>query len=248
MMQIGLLIVSAAFLTSILSGIFGMAGGLIFMGLLAWLLPVVVALALHGLIQFVSNLWRVILHRAYVAWPVLLWFGMGAAAAIGFFSLVFFTPTKFYVFLGLGLLPILVWLPERWVRLDASNRWHSLGGGFLSTGLSLVSGVSGPVTDLLFIRTRLVRHEVVATKAAMQAIGHASKVVVYGGILLSASARESVSLSASGIAILASMAGIMVGGAVLDRISEAHFRTGRRWIVTFVGLAFLVQAIEIMPG
>ncbi len=248
MMQIGLLIVSAAFLTSILSGIFGMAGGLIFMGLLAWLLPVAVALALHGLIQFVSNLWRVVLHRAHVAWPVLLWFSMGAAAAIGFFSLVIFTPTKFYVFLGLGLLPILVWLPERWVPLDASNRWHSLGGGFLSTGLSLVSGVSGPVTDLLFIRTRLGRHEVVATKAVMQAIGHASKVFVYGGILFSASAREAVSLSTSGTAILASMAGIMVGGAILDRISDAHFRAGRRWIVTLVGLAFLFQAIQIMPG
>lgn len=246
MMQIGLLIVSAAFLTSILSGIFGMAGGLVFMGLLTWLLPVAVALALHGLIQFVSNLWRVILHRTHVVWPVLLWFGIGAAAAIGFFSLVIFTPTKLYVFLGLGLLPVLVWLPERWVRLDASNRWHSLGGGFVSTGLSLVSGVSGPVTDLLFIRTSLGRHEVVATKAVMQAIGHASKVLVYGSILLSVPAREAVSLWTSGAAILASMAGIMVGGAILDRISEAHFRAGRRWIVTLVGLAFLIQAAEIL--
>ena len=51
-MQASVLIVIAAFLTSILSGVFGMAGGLIFMGLLAWLLPAAVALALHGVIQF----------------------------------------------------------------------------------------------------------------------------------------------------------------------------------------------------
>lgn len=244
-MQIGALIMIAAFLTSILSGIFGMAGGLVFMGVLAWLLPVTIALALHGLIQFASNLWRVILHRAHVVWTVLGWFGVGAAAAIAFFSLVIFTPTKFYVFLGLGLLPILAWLPERWIRLDATKRWHALGGGFASTGLSLVSGVSGPLTDLLFINTTLNRHQVVATKAVMQAIGHASKILVYGGLLLSAVAREAIPLPISGAAILASMAGIMVGGFILDRISDAHFRTGRRWIVTLVGATFLFQAAQI---
>lgn len=92
-MQAGLLIVAAAFLTSILSGVFGMAGGLVFMGALAWILPVTTALALHGVIQFASNAWRVLLHRKHVAWPVLLWFAIGAVTAIGFFSLVVFTPT-----------------------------------------------------------------------------------------------------------------------------------------------------------
>lgn len=244
-MQAGLLIIAAAFLTSILSGVFGMAGGLVLMGLLAWLLPVGPALALHGAIQFASNVWRATLHRAHVAWPVVLWFGTGAAASIGFFSLVLFTPTKFYVFLGLGLMPILVWLPEKWLRLDATNRWHALGGGFVSTGLALVSGVSGPVTDLLFIRATLTRHQVVATKAVMQAIGHASKIIVYGSLLLTASARAVVPLPVTAIAILAAMAGIMVGGALLDRISEAHFRSSRRWIVTVIGAAFLFQAIQI---
>lgn len=125
-MQAGLLIVAAAFLTSILSGIFGMAGGLVFMGVLALILPVTIALALHGVIQFASNAWRVALHRAHVAWPVLLWFGIGAAASIGFFSLVIFTPTKFYVFLGLGLMPILVWLPNAgWRSMPATAGMRS---------------------------------------------------------------------------------------------------------------------------
>ncbi|ALJ16693.1 sulfite exporter TauE/SafE family protein [Sphingopyxis macrogoltabida] len=194
--MIAALIVLCAFLTSILSGIFGMAGGLILMGLLAWLLPITTALALHGMIQFASNLWRVILHRRYVAWRVLITFGMGAIAAMAFFALITFEPAKLYVFLGLGLMPILIWLPERWLRLEASNPWQSLVGGFVSTGLSLVSGVSGPVTDLLFVRTRLNRHQVVATKAVMQAIGHASKVVVYGGVLLSPAARAAIPLLA----------------------------------------------------
>ena len=50
--------------TAFLSGIFGMAGGLVLMGLLAWLLPVTTALALHGTIQFASNIWRAPPHPA----------------------------------------------------------------------------------------------------------------------------------------------------------------------------------------
>lgn len=244
-MQASVLIVIAAFLTSIVSGVFGMAGGIIFMGVLTWLLPAALALALHGVVQFASNLWRFLIHRRHVVWPVLLWFGLGSIASLGFFSLVVFAPTKFLVFLGLGLTPILVWLPERWLRLDASNRWHAIGGGFVSNGLSLVSGVSGPVTDLLFVNTALNRHQVVATKAVMQAMGHASKILVYGSLLLGTAAREAIALPATVIAVAASMAGITVGGYILDRISDAQFRSSRRWIVTIVGAVFLFQAIQI---
>ncbi|MBA3942228.1 MAG: hypothetical protein C0520_13545 [Sphingopyxis sp.] len=244
-MQVGLTVVIAAFLTAILSGIFGMAGGLLFMGLLAWLLPAATALALHGVIQFASNLWRATLHRRHIEWPVLLWFGTGSAAAITLFSLVIFAPDKFLIFLGLGLMPVLVWLPERWLPLDAARPPHAVGGGFVSTGLALVSGVSGPVTDLLFINTGLGRHRIVATKAVMQAIGHASKIVVYGSVLLSASAREAIPLGITAIAIAASMAGIMVGGIILDRISDAQFRFIRRWLVTLIGATFLIQAAQI---
>lgn len=244
-MQVGFLIVAAAFLTSVLSGVFGMAGGLVFMGVLASILPAATALALHGVIQFTSNLWRAFVHRMHIVWRVLIWFGIGAAAAIGFFSIMVFAPTRFYVFLGLGLMPILVWLPEKWLSLDASNRWHAVGGGFVSTGLALTSGVSGPVTDMLFIHTKLNRHQVVATKAVMQATGHAAKILVYGALLLSASARDVIPLSLTAAAILASMAGITVGGIILGRISDAHFRTGRRWIVTIIGATFLVQAVRI---
>lgn len=244
-MQASVLIVVAAFLTSILSGVFGMAGGIVFMGVLTWLLPAALALALHGLIQFASNTWRFLLHRRHIVWPVLLWFALGSAASLALFSLVLFNPTKFLVFLGLGLTPILVWLPERWIRLDAANRWHAIGGGFVANGISLISGVSGPISDLLFVNTRLTRHQVVATKAVMQAMGHASKIAIYGALLLAPSARQVIALPATLIAIAASMAGIMVGGSILDRISDAQFRSMRRWLVTGVGLTFLVQAALI---
>jgi uncharacterized membrane protein YdcZ (DUF606 family) len=98
---------------------------------------------------------------------------------------------------------------------------------------------------MLFVNTRLGRHQIVATKAVMQAMGHASKIFVYGSVLLSSAASAAVPLGATAVAILASMAGIMVGGVLLDRISDAHFRTSRRWLLTLIGATFLFQAILI---
>ena len=222
-----------------------MAGGLILMGVLTVMLPVPTALALHGVIQLASNTGRAILHRRHVVWSVLGWFAGGSVVATAAFSLIAFAPDKFAIFLLLGLMPILVWLPERWFSLDASKPLHAIGAGLLSTGLSLVSGVSGPVTDLFFVRTHLTRHQVVATKSVMQPFGHASKVLVYGAALMSPAGRAAVPLWLLGAAILLSIVGIMTGASLLDRLSERHFQSARKWIVTIIGLTFLVQAARL---
>lgn len=225
-----------------LSGIFGMAGGLVLMAILVWLLPASAALALHGVIQLFSNGWRVLLHRRYVQWAILLWFAMGALAALGLFSLVLFTPSKLVILIVLGLLPGLVWLPERWLPLDASKPSQAVAAGFIGNALSLVSGVSGPVTDLFFVNTALSRHQIVATKAMMQVTSHASKVFVYGAALLSPPIRATLPPWLIVVALLASMAGTMAGGHLLDRLTDARFRTMRRWLLTAIGLTFLAQA------
>lgn len=58
-----------AFVTALLSGIFGMAGGLVLMGALVLLFPVSAAFVTHGIIQIVSNGWRALLNRRDIVWP-----------------------------------------------------------------------------------------------------------------------------------------------------------------------------------
>lgn len=215
------------------------------MAVLAWLLPTNTALALHGAIQISSNGWRVLLHRQHVQWRILLWFALGAAAALGVFSLILFTPSKLLIFTLLGLTPILVWLPTDWVRLDATKPPQAVAAGFIGNALSLVSGVSGPVTDLFFVNTDLTRHQIVATKAMMQVASHASKIFVYGAALLTPQAQAILPPLLLVTAILASMVGTMVGGRLLDLLSEARFRTSRRWLLTAIGLTFLGQAVML---
>jgi hypothetical protein len=54
-----LLLLSASVVaTSFLSGVFGMAGGMVLMGILLALLSVEKAMVVHGIAQFASNGWR----------------------------------------------------------------------------------------------------------------------------------------------------------------------------------------------
>jgi hypothetical protein len=64
-----------------------------------------------------------------------------------------FMPSKPVLFLLLGLVPMLVWVPKSWLQLDASRTPHALASGFLVTGLNLSAGVAGPLLDIFFVRT-----------------------------------------------------------------------------------------------
>jgi len=239
-------LIATAFLTATLSGIFGMAGGLVLMGALAFVLPVSAAFVTHGLLQLVANGWRAVLHRKHIAWPILLNYAIAAAVAAGCVALVAFTPSQPLLFLLLGLVPMLVWLPKNWVQLDASRPAHALISGFLVTGLNLTAGVAGPLLDIFFVRTELTRHQIVATKAATQVFSHLAKIIVYGAPLLVAGTTGTLpSLWIFALAIPASMLGTAAGGWVLDRMTDTNFKRWTAWIVTLIGVFYLIKAVNL---
>src|SRR3954464_15614233 len=76
----------SALVTSFVSGILGMAGGMILMGILLALLPLPVAMMLHGITQLASNAWRALLWRKEVDWRVFRGYLYGAVAMTAFFA------------------------------------------------------------------------------------------------------------------------------------------------------------------
>ena len=243
-------ILAAAFVTALLSGVFGMAGGLVLMGALALVLPVSAAFVTHGILQLVANGWRAILHRRHVRWDVVGWYGLASLIAGVLVSLVVAAPSKGLLFLFLGLVPLLTWLPQTWLRLDAARPAHALASGFLVTGLNLMAGVAGPLLDIFFVRTELTRHAIVATKAATQVFAHLAKIIVYGAPLLiaggSLQAADMPPLWLFALAIPLSMAGTWCGGLILERMSDVNFKRWTRWIVTAVGGLYLIQAAQLL--
>jgi uncharacterized protein len=242
-----ILIVIAAFLTAALSGIFGMAGGLVLMGVLALILPVSAAFLTHGILQLVANGWRAVLHRQHVVWPIIGWYAVASIAAAAVVIAMAFVPSKPLLFLLLGLVPMLIWLPKAWIKLDANKPAHALISGLLVTLVNLTAGVAGPLLDIFFVRTTLTRHQIVATKAATQVFSHAAKIVVYGSLTFGIIKSSVPPWWLFAFAIPVSMAGTVVGGKVLDGISDVDFKRWTAWIVTAIGIFYLFRAVQIWP-
>ena len=241
-------LIVTAFLTATLSGIFGMAGGLVLMGALTFVLPVSVAFVTHGIVQLVATGWRAVLHRQHLRWRILGYYALASLIVAMAVAAVAYTPSKPLLFLMLGLVPMLVWLPKQWVQLDAVKPSHALASGLLVTGLNLTAGVAGPLLDIFFVRTGMTRHEVVATKAATQVFSHLAKIIVYGAPLLAARSVAMPPTWLFAIAIPFSMLGTVAGGWVLDRMSDVNFKRWTAWIVTGIGVFYLFKAFALWTG
>jgi uncharacterized protein len=236
-------------LTATISGVFGMAGGLILMGALTFLLPVSAAMVTHGAVQIVSNGWRAVLHRRHLSWRIVGLYALGSGAAAAVLALVAYAPSKAWVYLLLGLIPALAWLPKDLLRLDAARPAHAFACGLGVTGLNVAAGVAGPLLDVFFVRTALTRHQIVATKAATQVLSHLAKIVFYGAPFLFASETTGLPplwffLAAAPLAML----GGEIGARVLDRMNDVNFLKWTRWIVSAVGVVYLIQAAQLLAG
>ncbi len=238
----GLFLIATAFLTALLSGVICMASGLVLMRALALVLPVSAAFVTHGILQRVANGWRAVLHRRFVDWRIVGFYAIASLAAGITLAFIGYRPSKPLVFLLLGLVPMLVWLPRSWVRLDAARPHHALISGFLVTSLNLTAGVAGPLLDIFFVRTELTRHQIVATKATTQVFSHLAKIIVYGAPLFATHERGMPPLWVFAFAVPLSMLGTVCGGWVLDKMSDVNFKRWTAWIVTGVGMLYLVKA------
>lgn len=239
-LALGIVFVTVVFLTSALSGIFGMAGGLVLLWFLLLLFPATTAIAVHGVIQMTANASRAWLSRRFIVWRVVAIMTTGVVLAALGLLMVNYTPNVATVSLLIGLMPLLVWMPKHWIYLDATRTSHALGCGLASGGLTIAAGLSGPLIDIFFIRTQLDRRAVVATKAMIQVISHGIKILFYLGAALSLSRGEwTIILLSAPLAML----GTSAGNAILKRLTDANFRTWTRWIVTVIGTFYFVQGL-----
>ena len=69
-------------ISSFISGVFGMAGGMILLGVLLNYFDVPSAMILFSIIQFCANGWRAWQWRQYVRWPIFYKY-LGGAEAVG---------------------------------------------------------------------------------------------------------------------------------------------------------------------
>lgn len=229
--------------TSFLSGIFGMAGGMILMGALLPILPVPTAMVLHAISQMSSNGWRAALWVRYVNWRIFARYSIGLLVATAIFAFVRAVPDRAVVLIVLGVMPfVAVMIPDR-LAPRADRPFGAEFAGLVGTALQLTSGVSGPMLDIFFVRTMMDRRAVVATKATCQVVTHLTKLIYFGG--LAGSIGGELSWGVVAMAVAMAVIGTSASRIVLERMTDVQFRRWTRGLVMGIGSVYIVQGVAV---
>lgn len=244
---IAIIILIATLTTSFISGIFGMAGGMILMGVLVALVAVPTAMITHGAIMSVANGWRAYLLKDDIIWPVFWRYMIGATLGVGLLFLIVWRPDKTAIYFILSLIPVVAWIPKNWFHFDIRRRGQAEFTGFIVQAMNTLAGVAGPLLDVFFVNTDMTRQQIVATKSATQGVSHIIKVIFWTAPLLAASdtALEALFpplwllLLAAPTAMLATWA----GKKVLLRMNDANFQIWVKWLITVIGIVYFFRAM-----
>jgi hypothetical protein len=239
-----IIIFSSIVVTSFISGLLSLGGGTILMGVFTWMLPVSVAMILHGVTQFASNGARAVVYRQYIYWPVVTGYVAGALLMTGLFSLVAYVPNKVVVFMLVGTLPFCNYLLPKGYALDVTRK----GGGFIcgaiNTACMLTSGVSGPILDVFFVKTGLIRFQTIGTKGLIQSLAHVLKIGYFGTIVyLSGDFEFNLPWWVFVIAVVLSVIGNLAASRFIKRMTDVQFRAWSQRMTMAIGFTFLARGL-----
>ncbi len=236
-----LLLIIATLLTSIISGVLSMAGGMILMIVFGLFLSVPAAMVLHGVAQAFSNGSRVWIYRRYIRWRVLGYYTLGALIVTGAFALLSFVPSTGVVFLLIGTFPFLALALPKSINLDMERGHVAFSSGVLVTAAQLLAGASGPVLDIFYVQSSLTREQILGTKAVTQTLGHILKLAYYGSILTVASVALPWWIIPGVVA--AAIVGNYAASFIVSRMSDNQFKQMGRYVIMVIGLFCIGKGI-----
>jgi uncharacterized membrane protein YfcA len=239
-------ILTGAFLTSIISGVLALGGGVLLMGLYAYLLPVPTAMILHGVTQAGANGSRVFLFRKHIVWKILPPFIIGAAFSLTVLSLIVFVPNKAFIFTAIGAFTLIGIILKNVPFLDIERPLSAMLCGTLVIAFQLLAGPSGPALDLFYARTKMTKNQIIATKSLTQTLAHITKFFYYGYIIWTQDISIDLPFYIYPAVIILTIFGTHIGKTIVDRLSDEHFKKAYRYVVFSTGAAYLFQGISLI--
>lgn len=231
------LLVILSFFTSAMTAAFGIGGGVAMLGALASTVPPATIIAIHGLVQFGSNIGRTIVQRAHILWRPVLLFSVGSIVGVFIGAWLVTSVSTRFLLAALGVfILVMVWLPKP--RIPGLERSGLVAGGVIASVLSMFLGAVGPFVQALLLPLKPERRALIATFSAMQTLQHALKVIAFGAIGFSFGDWLPLTLAM----IVSGFLGTLAGTALLERIPERIFSMLLKVVLTLVALDLLRQA------
>jgi uncharacterized membrane protein YfcA len=224
--------------SSFVSGVFGMAGGMVLLAVLLTQFDVTTTMVLFSIIQIGTNGLRAVHWRKFVIWPIFWKYVVGAVLAFAIMRFIAFVPEKWMVYVLLGTLPFMVELLPREMRPSIQWRGIPFVSGFLTTIVQLMAGVGGMFLDLFFQKSTLDRKTTNATKAVTQTFSH----LLRGAYFFSLSGVGELSATLWAPAVVLALIGGALAPFVVERMTDDGFRQWTRWII------FVLAGISLLRG
>ena len=243
-MLIPTLLLVSVLATSILSGLLGMAGGMILMAILVSVVSVASAMMIHGAVQATANGSRAWFLRSHIQWHILPAYALGAITTLGGFTLWSLIPPPGVVLVVVGIFPWLARILPRFSGLDVTRKPVAFACGVVVTSAQLLAGASGPLLDVFYLNSQLDRYQIIASKAFTQTLGHLLKIVYYGRIVRALDDTVSeVGLVFYAVAMATAVVGTRIGTLLLDRFSDAHFRRVSGNVILAIATVCVIKGV-----
>lgn len=204
--------------TSTLTGVFGLGGGLLLLGFMPLFLPVAAVIPVHGVTQLASNASRAGFSWSHIRWDIMPTYLLGSIVGTACFSLILQAISLAYLPLFIGSYILLSQWSDVFNRVVTRFESFTLLG-FFQVGLSLLSGTIGPVHMVLLKKRFNNQHEIVATAAAMMSIKHGLKVIAFIVIGVQFWQFADVMLAM----IVCAVIGSYIGTQLRGRLDKKHF-------------------------
>lgn len=221
----------AAFITSMISGIIGMGGGILLLATLFCFIPHGEAIPTHAAVQIVSNSTRVFGLAKHIDWRTVRRFCIGGipGSALGMLILSLLGPpgdSEAYLKMLVGAYVLTIAILPRKKRSGRNDVWWYFPFlGFVAGTAALTIGAVGPLIAPLFMQRGYSKEGLVATKATCQAIMHLVKIPAF--LWLDRFDVERLGMLAL-LMIVMVIPGTLCGKAILTRVSERGFAVAYR--------------------
>lgn len=225
------LLTLAALLTSMLSAIAGLGGGVLLMLLMPGLVPLGAIVPLHAVVQSVSNAARVAFAMPSVAVrlipPLLL--GSLAGALVGSLSVGLVSLEWLPAVAGAVIL-IITWLPVTAIIPKGRAAFYFLG--FYQTGLGMLAGATGPLGASVLTLISKDRDWLVVNTGVYMTINHVIRSFAYGLLGFAfAPWWETIAVMSFGM-----VAGAWLGTKVRQRVPQGFFEQAFKWLITVLAV------------
>lgn len=226
-----ILLIIIACATSTLTAITGIGGGMMLIAIMPGFIPAAAIVPVHALVQLFSNSSRALFGWRFLRWEFVLAFiggsiigGLIAAGVTRQINLEY-TPLLIAAYILLT-----VWGPRLEFKKPIKGEFVVIG--MIQTGLSMLVGATGPMSQAALLGKGLQRDALVVTGALMTTFTHFIKVVLFA-LLGFAFVGYWKLIAGMSVAVVL---GALIGTHIRYRIPEDLFRVILKWALTLLAL------------